>query len=430
MKNEYKKLKPYIMLWSTQSLSSLGSGMTSYALVLWLYMRSGSALKTALLAVCSYAPYVLMSTFAGVLSDRWNKKRTMLICDLFAAAATVIVYVLIKTDVLCPWHLYVLNALNSLMNTVQQPASEVAATLLIPKEYYLKTSGLRSFSRALNSILQPVLATALFSFGGMEAVITVDLTTFSVAFLTLGLFIHIPEIKDKSKTAEEGLLTSAAEGLKWLKQNPLILTLMLFLAFINLTASVHDAALPAMVLSKTVGGKEILGLANACAGIATLVGSLLAIALPESKNRTKTICVTLFISMSTENFLLAFGDSPSLWCIGVVLGWLTVPLMDANLDAVYRSNIPAQMQGRLYSCRNSLQFFTIPAGFLLGGALVDKVFEPIMAAQSESGLLPLLFGCEKGSGAAALFFVLGITGVVTCIVFSVMLKKYCQNKAV
>lgn len=118
-----KQLKPYVMLWSTQALSTLGSGMTSYVLILWLYLRSGSALRTALLSVCSYAPYVLMSIFAGTLSDRWNKKKTMLVCDLLATLSTVTVFLLIKTNSLNEWHLYALNALNGLMNTIQQPAA-------------------------------------------------------------------------------------------------------------------------------------------------------------------------------------------------------------------------------------------------------------------------------------------------------------------
>ena len=161
MKENIHALKPYLLLWSTQTLSALGSGMTSYALVLWLYLRTGSALQTALLSVCSYAPYVVMSIFAGALCDRWDKKRTMLVCDLLAAASTLAVLMLIRADALLPWHLYALNALNGLMNTVQQPAGEVAATLLIPKRLYQKTSGLRSLSQSLNSILTPVLATAL-----------------------------------------------------------------------------------------------------------------------------------------------------------------------------------------------------------------------------------------------------------------------------
>lgn len=423
MKNKYKQLKPYLMLWSTQAFSSLGSGMTSYALVLWLYLRSGSALKTALLSICSYAPYVIMSIFAGALSDRWNKKRTMLICDLIAAINTVVVFVLIKTDSLCEWHLYFLNALSGLMNTVQQPASEVAATLLIPKEHYQKTSGLRSFSQSLNSILTPILSTAFFSFAGIEGVIAVDLITFIAAFLTLGLFIHIPE-NSHTKQSDETIFSSARKGIVWLKKNPLILHLILFLACINLVASTYDAALPAMILSKDNGGEMVLGIINTFVGIATLIGSIFVTIMPTPKNRVKAICMALMLSMSTENFLLAFGNTPTLWYIGAVLGWLPIPFMNANMDVIFRNTIPADMQGRVYACRNTLQFFTIPIGFLLGGVLVDNVFEPLMLKQSEASILSLLFGVGKGSGAAMLFGVIGVLGVIICLIYSLILQKY------
>lgn len=423
MNKKYTQLKPYLLLWSTQTLSALGSGMTSYALVLWLYLRTGSALQTALLSVCSYAPYVVMSVFAGALSDRWDKKRTMLVCDLLAAATTVAVLILIRTESLLPWHLYLLNALNGLMNTVQQPAGEVAATLLIPKELYQQTSGLRSFSQSLNSILTPVLATALFAFAGIGWVIAVDLTTFGIAFLTLWLLIDIPE-SGAGQRVREKLLVSAGEGLGWLKRNPLILKLILFLAAINLVASTYDAALPAMVLSKPGGGETALGLVNACVGLATLAGSVLATVLPAPKNRVRAICLALLFSMSTENFILAFTGSPLAWCVGAVLGWLFIPLMNANMDVIFRTTIPLEMQGRVYACRNTLQFFTIPVGFLLGGALTDRVFEPLMAAQGAGSPLVSLFGAGKGSGAAMLFGVIGVCGVAVCLAFGWALRSY------
>lgn len=418
-----KQLRPYLLLWSTQALSALGSGMTSYALVLWLYLKNGSALETALLSVCSYAPYVIMSIFAGALSDRWNKKLTMLVCDLLAAVSTVAVFVLIKADALSAWHLYILNALNGLMNTIQQPASEVAATILIPKEYYQKTSGLRSFSQSLNSILTPILATALFAFGGIDTVIAFDLVTFAIAFVVLLLLIKIPEDMG-SEQARERLLDSARQGLAWLKKNPLILTLILYLASINLVASVYDAALPAMILSKPNGGETVLGIVNTAVGVATLVGSVIVAFLPTPKNRVRVISLTLLISMSSENFLLAFGKTPAVWCIGAVLGWLVIPLMNANLDVIYRSSIPLDIQGRVYSCRNTLQFFTIPIGFLLGGLLVDKVFEPLMAAQPAGSPLISLFGETKGAGAAMLFAIIGVAGVLVCLIFNLILRKY------
>lgn len=417
-----KKLKSYIMLWATQSFSALGSGMTSYALVLWLYLNSGSALKTAMLSICSYAPYVLMSIFAGTLSDRWDKKKTMLVCDLIAALSTIAVLFLIRTGGLQPWHLYLINAINGLMNTVQQPASKVAATLLTPKEYYQKTSGMRSFSQSLNSILTPIIATALFSFAGIGMVIAVDLSTFAIAFITLAVFIKIPETQ-KADERKESVLSASMAGLKWLKENPLILKLILFLSCINLVASTYDTALPAMILSKANGGQIVLGIINTCVGIASLLGSVLVALLPAPKNRVRAICAALLISMSTENFMLAFGKTPLIWCIGAILGWIVIPYMNANMDVIFRNEIPTDMQGRVYSCRNTLQFFTIPIGFLLGGLFTDKVFEPFMAGNT-SPLWNALFGEGKGSGTAMLFFVIGIVGVMICIVFSALLNKH------
>jgi hypothetical protein len=121
--------------------------------------------------------------------------------------------------------------------------------------------------------------------------------------------------------------------------------------------------------------------------------------------------------MSTENFLLALGRSPWVWYAGAVLGWLVIPLMNANLNVILRSHIPTQLQGRVYSVRNTLQFFTIPVGYFLGGLLIDVLFEPLMAAQTADSLLTGLFGSGKGSGAAMCFALLAVMGVSVCLIF-------------
>lgn len=415
MKNIFHDLKSFVILWLTQSFSALGSAMTNFALVIWLYQQSGSALKTAMLAVCSYAPYVLVSIFAGVLSDKWNKKIIMLVCDSFAGICTVAVIVLLKNNCLQVWHLYLINALNSLMNTVQQPASDVASTLLVPEKYYQKTSGMRSFSNSLITILTPAFASGLMAFAGIEAVIIFDLTTFSTAFIVLLFFIKIPDV-EKNDEKTESFMQSLKSGVLYLKNNKGILWLIFFLSAINLIASVYEAVLPAMVLSKA--DETALGAVNACVGIASLMGSVIVTFMPEPKSRVKVICICLFFSMSTENFLLAFGTSPVIWCTGALCGWIFIPLMNANMDVIFRTNIPADIQGRVYSVRNTLQFFTIPLGYFLGGFLLDNIFEPFVSGASENVLIKMFFGTEKGGGASLLFFVIGISGVAVCIVFS------------
>lgn len=263
------------------------------------------------------------------------------------------------------------------------------------------------------SILTPVFAAALVSFAGIETVIVFDLTTFAIAFLTLLFFIRIPKVQRKNES-NETLLQSAKSGIAYLKSNKGILWLILFLSAINLIVSTYEAVLPAMVLSKA--DETALGLVNSCVGIATLLGSVIATISPTPKSRIAVICNCLLLSMSTENFLLAFGKNTIVWCIGAALGWIAIPLMSANYDVIFRSNVPKEMQGRVYSVRNSLQFFTIPVGYFLGGLLVDSVFEPFMTTV-QSGILTVLFGSGKGSGAAFLFFVIGIAGVLVCLFF-------------
>lgn len=419
MKN-YKKtireMKTFLLLWATQSFSGLGSAMTSYALVIWSYTQTGEALITALLMVSSYAPYVLLSIFAGALSDRWNKKMTMLVCDFVAALTTMCMLLLLQNNALQIWHIYVLNAVNGLMNTVQQPASEVATTRVLPKQHYQRVGGLKYFSSSLNSIMTPVLATAVLGIAGMGAIAAFDLFTFGVAFITLAFGIRIPEDREE-KEKQEKLLVSARKGIGYLTRNRGIFNLILFLAAINLVASIYEAAFPAMLLSREGGSEKVLGLVNAVIGITTLVGSIAASFIKEPKSRVRVICNCLLFSMGTENFLLAFGKTPLIWCIGGFLGWIFIPLMNTNLDAILRLHVPEEMHGRVYSVRNSLQFFTIPIGYFLGGFLVDSVFEPIMAGQKGDRILAKLFGSGKGSGAALLFFVLAFAGIGVCLYF-------------
>ncbi len=415
-KNTLKEMKLFFLLWITQSFSGLGSAMTSYALVIWSYTQKGSALMTAFLMVSSYAPYVLLSIFAGALSDKWNKKITMLVCDTIAALTTVIMLILLQSDQLQIWHLYLINGVNGLMNTVQQPASEVAVTRVLPKKYYQKVGGLRYFASSLNSILTPIIATAFMGIAGMGAVIIFDLFTFGAAFLTLAFFIQIPESREKEEKREP-LWLSAKKGITYLKKEWGIFNLILFLAAINLVASIYDAAFPAMMLSRNGGSEKVLGLVNAVIGISTFTGSILAFFIKKPKSRIRVICNCLLFSMSTENFLLAFGRTPFIWCIGGFLGWIAIPIMSTNLDAVMRLHVPEQMQGRVYSVRNSLQFFTIPIGYFLGGFLVDQVFEPIMKGRDAESILVKMFGGGKGSGAAFLFFVIAFAGIGVCLYF-------------
>ncbi len=409
-----KKFSNFILLWATQSLSRLGSSLTPFALILWAYGETGSALRTALLTVSSYVPYILLSLPVGTLTDRMNKKRLMVLSDTAAALCTLAILFVWLSGNLELWHLYVVNSMTGTAQAFQQPASDVAITLVTPEDKYQKAGSLNALASSVINMASPVIATALYSVGGLTSVIIVDLSTFTVASLSLLLFVRIPETRS-SKLKNCHIVMNLKEALIFLRVNMGILEVILFLAAINFIASIYNAALPAMILS--FESESVLATIQSIAGLAMIAGSAIATMLPEPKSRVSVIIISLFIAMGTENFMLSFSRSPAIWSIGAFLGWLCIPVMNTNLDALMRSRIPPAIQGRVYSARNMLQFFTIPLGYLAGGFLVDKVFEPFMADRSDT-VLNKLFGTGKGSGTAFLFAVIGIMGVLVCIIFS------------
>ena len=413
MKDE-RKFSNFILLWATQTLSRLGSSLTPFALILWAYGETGSAFDTALLTVSSYVPYILLSLPVGTLTDRMNKKHLMLLSDTAAALCTLTILFVWLSGNLELWHLYLVNCITGTAQTFQQPASEVATTLVTPEDKYQKAGSLNALAYSVINMASPVIATALYSVGGLTLVIIVDLSTFTVAFFSLLLFVRIPEMKSE-KREDSQIMMDLKEALGFLRTNMGILQVILFLAAINFIASIYNAALPAMILS--FESESVLAAVQSTAGIAMIIGSAIATIMPTPKSRVRMIILSLFISMSTENFMLAFFRNPVMWCLGAFLGWLCIPVMNTNLDALMRSQIPSSIQGRVYSARNMLQFFTIPLGYLAGGFLVDSVFEPFMA-DGVSTFFNQLFGTGKGSGAAFLFAVIGVMGVLVCVVFS------------
>lgn len=413
--DKISELRSFLILWGSQSISSLGTAMTNFALVIWAYEQKGTASSITLLSVCSYLPSILFCFAAGTLADKWNKKKIMLVSDLVAAMGTLTVLLLYNAESLQIWHLYAINFILSFMNAFQNPASYVAETLITPKEHYERASGLQAFSGSLVTILHPALATAVMSFSGIKTVLIIDLVSFLIAFLTLLFFIKIPSIVIDVAEKKESFLKSCRAGLKFLKEHTPVWKIILFFSFVNLLASLAgNKILPAMILARTGNDRMILGIVSSAMGIGTLVGSVLVTIIGPVRNRTKVIFLSCAFSFLLCDVLWGTGRSVSVWVFAAFAGNLPMPFISANMTTIMRTKVPVEMQGRVFSTRDTFQYITIPVGLLFGGILVDNVFEPFMMTASHAQqLLSNLVGTGKGSGMALIFLVIGIIGFVS-----------------
>ena len=411
-KHSYKQLHSFLLLWGSQTVSQLGTAMTDYAVIIWVYSQRGTASSVTLLTVCTFLPTIFFRFLAGSVVDRLNKKRIMLIADLLAACGTLAVFVLHSADVLQIWHLYMINFLLSLMNAFQEPASFVAVSMLVPKEHYARAGGLQGFSGAAVSILAPALGALLLASGGLDLVLMTDLATFAVAFLVLLFLIWIPE-PERQATEEEPFSETCRAGIRYLKDHPAILRITLFLAVINFLAKLgNDGMLSPFILGRTGNNQSVLGAVESFTALGVLAGSLLATFMKPGKKRIPFIFITTGLVFS-GNIIQSITSLPWLWCAAAFGSYLLAAVMNVNIDIIMREKVPMEMQGRVFSAKSTLQNFTIPPALLLGGLLADTVFEPFMETDSPAQrVLSRLFGTGKGAGIGLMFFIVGIAGML------------------
>ena len=408
------QLRPFLWLWASQSISAMGTAMTDYALVIWAYEQTQAATSLTLLTLCSFLPTILFRFLAGAAADKWNKKAIMLAADAFAACGSLLILSLYAGDALSVMWLYGINFLLSLMNAFQVPAAYVATSLLVPREYYTRTGGLQAVSGALISILSPVLGSVLLSFGGLEAVLAVDLATFLLAFVTL-CFLPIPVPQQTEQQKKETLRQTVASGFCFLRQHAVLWRLILLIAFVNFLAKLGaDGQLPAFILSRTENNHAALGAVQAAVAMGLMAGGSAAALLKEPKDDTGRILLMCGMIFLTGIFF-ALSQSTVLWCIWAFLQYLFAAVMNVYWGSKMRTDVPIHMQGRVFATRDTLQNCTIPLGLYLGGVLCDRVFEPAMA---ENALLQQLFspvlGQGHGAGIALLFLTVSVIGFAVC----------------
>lgn len=405
-----KSLKKYILLWISQSVSGLGSSMTGFALILWAYGQSHSALSVSLMSFCNYVPYVLFSLFVGGFIDRHSKKAVMLVSDSIAAAGSLAVLAFLLAGRLEVWHIYVINALIGVTNAFQQPASAVATGQLVPKEKISNVSGMNSFSGNLIVVFAPMLAAFLFAAGGLSLILMIDLASFAFAFCALLFFISIPEKEQEKKHTSP--FAGISEGFSFLKREKGLLYIMLTMALINFFSRLtYENILSPMILARSADNSIALGTVNACMGIGGIAGGIIVSLKKESRHNAVSIYISAALSFLFGDLMMAVGRNTFWWSVAAIAASLPIPFIMANQNAIMYRKIPEDMQGRVFAVRNAIQYSTIPVGIILGGYLADYVFGPFMASGSRlSGILGTIVGNGAGSGMAVMFLCTGICG--------------------
>jgi DHA3 family macrolide efflux protein-like MFS transporter len=397
-----RKIKPFYILWLGQLISLFGSSLTQFAFGVYIFQTTGSATSFALTLLIGFAPGILIGPFAGTLVDRWNRRTVIILSDTGQAITTFVLWLLLLTDHIAIWHIYIAVALSSIFATFQFPASGAAITMLVKREDLGRASGMMDMARSLSHTFAPLLAGFLILIIGIEGIIVIDLVAYLIGMGLLFL-IHIPQpAQSKEGMAARGSLWKETKfGFSYILERQGLLALLSTFTAINLIASIGMALLTPYILLRT-GSEASLGMILAAGGAGGALGGLLMAVWGGPKIRVNGVFGGFILAGMTGTFLIGITGIPLLIGLGFFLSSLWIVVLNSCSQAIWQSKVPPDIQGRVFSTRRVIAQMTVPLAFGLAGPLADLVFEPALGG--------------NGQGMGAMFVISGILSAVVGVV--------------
>ena len=404
-------MSAFIVVWIGQIISILASGMSHFALSLWMYEQTESATAMGLMQVFFMTPFLLMSVPAGVMVDRYNRKLMMMLSDFAAILATGMIFVLYALGMLEFWHLYVAAVLNGLGNTFQWPAYSAAISTMIPKEQLGRANGLMSLMEAGPGVLAPILAGALYPIIGLTGLLGIDVATFFIAIGALAL-VHIPQPQRTQEGAQAsgGMLKEAWSGFQYIFARPSLLGLQMVFFFGNLFSGMTFTLLAPMILARTGQDSIIYGSVQTIGAVGGILGGVVMSIWSGLKRRQFGVIFGWMMEGIFFVILLGVGRGLPVWGAAMVLGGLIGALINTSNQAFWQAKVAPDLQGRVFSARRLIAWFTQPIAPVIAGTLADYVLEPAMRTESTLSMtFSSLVGTGPGAGMSLLMIFCGIT---------------------
>jgi len=405
----------FLIIWGGQLVSIIGSGLTSFALGVYVYQITGSATSLGLVLLANSLPRLLFAPVAGALVDRWDRRWMMILSDTGAGLSTLVIWLLLATGKLQVWHIYLTAAASSFFGIFQEPAYRAATTLLVPREHYGRAAGLVQLGSAIGQIISPILAGFLVVAIQIQGVILIDFATYIFAILTLA-FIRIPrpEITAEGEAGRGSLLREAGYGWTYLKERSGLLGLLILFAFVNFSLGFFSALFTPLILSFSTA--DVLGSILSVSGIGMVIGSIVMSAWGGAKRKVNSLMGAIFLGGLTFSLL---GTRANPWLIGATaFGFLViVPIANGSSQAIWQVKVAPDVQGRVFATRSMIATVATPLAYILAGPLADKVFEPLMAADGAlARSIGAIIGVGPGRGIGLIFIIMGLLVTLATVV--------------
>ncbi|MFN8527914.1 MAG: MFS transporter [Anaerolineae bacterium] len=413
--NAAVNVRTFYILIVTQVISAIGSRMTSLALSIYLYGTTGDVTPLAMTALFQFLPGMLGASVAGVLADRYDRRKVMALADAGQAVGTVLLMISFASGSFQLWHLYAVTFLQALFAMFQGPAFTASVSTMIPDGERNRANALMQLVQPAAGIIAPPIAGMLYASIGLVGVMTLDLSSFLFAVVVL-MLVRIPRpiLSSAGRDSKGSVLREAMGGVRYLWKVRPLFWVTVYAALLNFIFSVADVVTTPYVLARTGNDQSALGVIMAISSFGAIVGSIVLGAWGGFKSRIKMSLLGISL---TGVFFVVTGLSRTPLALGIsaFMFMFSMPMVNGSFMGLIQAKVPHDLQGRVFALLGQLAIFLIPLAYLLSGPLADTVVEPAVRTAAWAPLAPL-FGAEAGAGMGLMIASSGLAALALTIV--------------
>ncbi|NEO33282.1 MAG: MFS transporter [Symploca sp. SIO3C6] len=402
-------MRTFLIIWSGQFISGIGSNMSIFALFLWIWQFNETATAIALLTFFFQLPQIFVSLFSGILVDYFNRKHLMIWGDTCVALCIITTGLLYSTNHLLLWHLYAVAGFYGCFGNIQNLAYSTSIALMVSKQHYIRASSMSSFVIEASAIIAPALAGTLYPVIGLLGIFIIDITTFIVAIGTLVLVqIPQPSETDTTNSESETIWQKMALGFRYIFSKPSLLAMTIAFSLFWFVHQLGETLHQPMILARTGGNAQVLGAVVTAAGVGGVIGALVLSMWGGFKRRIRGMLVG-FIGTGLGKIVLGVGQKPLIWIGSQLFSSMNIPLLFSSSNAIWYTKVPPHIQGRVFAADKATGMIIGSVASLIAGPLADRVFEPAMKSQGLlASIFGPIFGTGTGSGIALLYVITAI----------------------
>lgn len=390
----------FLLLWIGELISSVGGGLTSFGLGVYVFERTGSAASMALVTLLAFLPTMILSVPAGVLADRYDRRLLMMLGD--GCSALGIIYILI-----CMMHgeasllqICIGVFVSSVFSSLLEPSYRATVSDLLTREEFSKANGLVSLAGSARYLISPLVAGLLLSVSDVKLLLIIDISTFVLTVISTAVVKR--GIETKPGDEEKSFIESLKEGWNAVHSGQGIFLLILVSAAMTLFLGVFQILAEPLILS--FADSKTLGIGETVCASGMLVSSLVLGMRGIKKKYVKVLEISLMLA---GLFMIGFGIWENIFviCGFGFLFFAMLPFANNCLDYLVRTNISDELQGRAWGFIGFLSQTGYVVAYGTGGVLAD------LAAK--------LLDADIGRGAG---MVIMISGVCLSVVALMMVK--------